>query len=294
MVINANIRPNDDLIEYLEQHFEQFTLTQKKLVNYLVSNPHEAAFLTIDELSQKINAVPSTVTRFSKEIGLSGFTEIRKRLKKIVIDKVDTVNQGRGQLDKAKLMQIDDKENVIKNSLLKDLSNLEKLIMMENETEIKKFVDILLSAKNKYIIASRGSFPLGYFFYFQINKILPDVNFLTNFDGNLFNEIRKIGEKDVVVAISFPRYTKTTIDFSYLSRQNGADIISISDSKISPLYKLSTVALFCPCESEVFFDSLVAGFALLNTILSVLFYKNYDTTIQNLNEEEWIIRQLVI
>ncbi len=234
------------------------------------------------------------MTRFSKAIGLAGFPEIKKRLKKLVINKVNTIGQFRGQFERAKLLQRDDKNNVIRSSLVKDLSNLEKLIIMKNETDVKKFVRILSSARKKYVIASRSSISLGYFFYFQIKKIIPDVTFLNNFDSAIFNDIREIGEKDVVVAISFPRYTKTTIDFSYLAHQKGADIISISDSKVSPLYKLSTVALFCPYESEVYFHSFVAAFALLNSILSELFYKNYDTAIQNLKDEEWIIRQLKI
>ena len=113
----------------------------------------------------------------------------------------------------------------------------------------------MCTSKKKYIIAARALHSLGHFLAFQIRKILDNVIFQTNIDGGMFDVIREIDRKDVVVALSFPRYNRSTIDFAKYAKEQKAKIISITDSKISPIYKLSDVSLFCPYESSAFFTS---------------------------------------
>jgi DNA-binding MurR/RpiR family transcriptional regulator len=290
--IDSKIRPDEGLLEYLEKNFDHFTPTQKILVNYLTTNIDEAAFLTADEIAGKISTVPSTITRFAKEIGFSGFPEIKNKLREILISKVNSIDQFNGQFEKAKRLKINDKKNAIQSSLSCDLLNLKKLIAMKNEANIKKFVDILSSARKKYIVSSRSSYSLGHFFFFQTNKILSGTMFQDNYDGGMFDVIKELSSEDVVVAISFPRYTKSTFDFAYLANEKGASVLSITDSRLSPLYNLSAVSLLCPCESPSSFHSYVAVLALINAILGELFYRHYDPAIQNLKEEESINQHL--
>jgi len=290
--INLKIRPNEELLEYFEKNFDHFTPTQKILVNYITTNLDEVAFLTADEISNKIHTVPSTITRFAKEIGLNGFPEIKDRLKKILFKKINSIDHYNGQFEKAKLLKINDKNDAIQNSLSYDFSNLEKLSLAKNEEHIYKFVSVLSSARKKCIVSSRSSYSLGHFLFFQTNKILPGTVFQNNYDGGMFDALREMNSEDVVVAISFPRYAKSTFDFAYFAHTKGARIISITDSRISPLYSLSAVSLLCPCESTSSFHSYVAPLALINAILSELFYRHYTSAIQNLKEEESINEHL--
>lgn len=280
----------DTLIDYLESHFDQFTPTQKSLANYLLENLNEAAFLTADEMAGKIDTTPSTVVRFAQEIGFSGFPDLQNSLRKKLIARVRTT----GQFQKAKQLRIDDEKDAIPLSLMKDLTNLNKLYEMKNEPKIKEFADIFASGKKKYIIASRSLYSLGHFFFFQTKKILSEVFFLTNYDGGIFDITRELCPTDVLVALSFPRYNSTTIDFARNAHEKGAQIISITDSRVSPLYKISKVCLFCPYESSAFFTSTVAPLALLNAIVSDLFYRDYDSAMKNLEKEESILMRLNI
>ena len=286
----TKIKKTDTLIDYLEFHFDQFTPTQRSLANYLLQNLNEAAFLTADEMAAKIDTTPSTVVRFAQEIGFKGFPDLQNSLRKILIKKVSTT----GQLQQAKQFKIHDEKDAIPLSLMKDLTNLNKLCEMINESEIKEFADIFASGKKKYIIASRSLYSLGHFFFFQVKKIFSEVFFLTNFDGGVFDTIRELNPNDVLVALSFPRYNSTTIDFARIASEKGTKIISITDSRVSPLYNISALCLFCPYESSAFFTSTVAPLALLNAIVSDLFYKDYDSAMKNLEREESILLRLNI
>lgn len=284
------IEKNDSLIEYLEFHFDQFTPTQKSLVHFLLENLNEAAFLTADEMAGKIDTTPSTVVRFAQEIGFKGFPDLQNSLREILMTRVGAI----GQFQQAKQFKIHDEKDVISSSLMKDLTNLNQLCEMNNEYQIREFADVFASGKNRYIIASRSLYSLGHFFFFQVKKIFSEVFFLTNFDGGIFDTIRELNPDDVLVALSFPRYNSTTIDFAHNAREKGTRIISITDSRVSPLEKISTLCLYCPYESSAFFTSTIAPLALLNAIISELFYRDYNAAMKNLEKEESILLRLNI
>lgn len=279
--MNKKIKSYKNLIEYLEIKFETFTNTQKDLTNYLISNINNVAFFTADKIAEEVNSTPSSVIRFAKRIGYRGYPELQKDLQNLIIDKISVVEE----LETNKKFDSSKAETTIKLSLKKDLSNLNNLIKEINENSIKKFVNIIISSQKKYIIASRSALSLGHFFFFQLKKMISDVFLLSNFDDGIFDMLREIGPEDVILAISFPRFTKLTINFAQYAKKGGAKLISVTDKKTSPLYKISDVCLFCPYESSAFFNSNVAAMALLNAILSEMFNQKHNSTISNLKKE---------
>jgi len=279
--MNKKIKSYKNLIEYLEIKFETFTNTQKDLTNYLISNINDVAFFTADKIAEKVNSTPSSVIRFAKRIGYRGYPELQEDLQNLIIDKISVVEE----LETNKKFDSSKAETTIKLSLKKDFSNLNNLIKEINENSIKKFVNIIISSQKKYIIANRSALSLGHFFFFQLKKMVSDVFLLSNFDDGIFDMLRELNSEDVILAISFPRFTKLTINFAQYAKKGGAKLISITDKKTSPLHKISDICLFCPYESSAFFNSNVAAMALINAILSEMFNQRHNSTISNLKKE---------
>lgn len=279
--MNKKIKSYKNLIEYLEIKFETFTNTQKDLTNYLISNINDVAFFTADKIAEKVNSTPSSVIRFAKRIGYRGYPELQKDLQNLIIDKISVVEE----LETNKKFDSSKAETTIKLSLKKDFSNLNNLIKEINENSIKKFVNIIISSQKKYIIANRSALSLGHFFFFQLKKMVSGVFLLSNFDDGIFDMLRELNSEDVILAISFPRFTKLTINFAQYAKKRGVKLISITDKKTSPLHKISDICLFCPYESSAFFNSNVAAMALINAILSEMFNQKHNSTISNLKKE---------
>jgi len=279
--MNKKIKSYKNLIEYLEINFETFTNTQKDLTNYLISNINNVAFFTADKIAEKVNSTPSSVIRFAKRIGYRGYPELQKDLQNLIIDKISVVEE----LETNKKFDSSKAETTIKLSLKKDFSNLNNLIKEINENSIKKFVNIIISSQKKYIFANRSALSLGHFFFFQLKKMVSGVFLLSNFDDGIFDMLRELNSEDVILAISFPRFTKLTINFAQYAKKGGAKLISITDKKTSPLHKISDICLFCPYESSAFFNSNVAAMALINAILSEMFNQRHNSTISNLKKE---------
>ena len=195
--MNKKIESYKNLIEYLEINFETFTHTQKHLTNYLLSNINDVAFLTADEIAEKVNTTPSSVVRFAKQIGYRGYPELQKDLQNLIIDKISVVEE----LETSKKFDFSKEETTINLSLKKDLSNLNSLIKEINENSIKKVVNIIISSRKKYVIANRSALSLGHFFFFQLKKMVSDVFLLSNFDDGIFDMLRELNPEDVILAI---------------------------------------------------------------------------------------------
>ena len=131
-------------------------------------------------------------------------------------------------------------------SIKNDLENINNLFESIDEKKIKKFTKYIIPADNKIIIGKRNYFSTAHFLFFKLKKIFSHVNLVTDFDGNMYDNLIEIGPKDLIIAISFPRYFINTINFCEYAKKKKTKIISITDSEISPLFELSDYCFIAP------------------------------------------------
>ena len=280
-----NIKDTINIVDYLEYHFEDFTPTQKRIADFVLSNFQEVLFLTADELSSKIDTTSSSVVRFAKEIGFSGYPDFRKSLRNLISNQLNIT----GQSEKAKQYKPLDEENIIDISITSEINSINQLLKMKDNKKIEEFIELILKSRNKYVVALRTSYSLGHLLYFKIRKIVPNVFVMNNFDQGIYDTLININSEDLLLAISFPRYTNLTIDLARYAKDKGAKVISITNGRISPLYKISDVCLFCPYKGFTFYNSNVAAMAMINAIIGRIFNMYYQCAIDNLKEEDKII-----
>lgn len=277
----------ENLFKYFEHNFKHFTATQKRFVRYILSNKYEASFLPACEIAKEINANSSTLVRFAKIIGYKGYPELQRDLGRLVIDEI----RYSGQLEKAKRFKKPKKKNIIQVSLNKTYRNIVELLDNIDEESINLFSEAICSSRKKIIIASRSSYSTGHFLYFELKKILPNVQFLSDYDHGFYDVFEDLNQRDLIIAISVPRYTKITIDFAQYAAQRKLKIVSITDSRISPLFPLSYICLFAPTQSATFHNSNVTLMTLADAIIAQVFYKKRKTAINRLEREEKILKE---
>lgn len=275
-----------NLFKYFEHNFNHFTATQKRFVRYILSNKYEASFLPAYEIAKEINADSSTLVRFAKNIGYKGYPELQRDLGELVINEI----RYSGQLEKAKHFKITKEKNIVQISLNKAYKNIVELLDNIDEKSINLFSEAICSSRKKIIIANRSSYSAGHFLYFELKKILPNVQFLTDYDHGFYDVFEDLNQQDLIIAISVPRYTKITIDFAQYAAQRRLKIVSITDSRISPLFPLSSVCLFVPTQSATFHNSNVTLMTLADAIIAQVFYKKRKTAINRLEREEKILK----
>ena len=280
------VKKNDNFYKYVEKHFEQFTNTEKRFVHFLLSNKLKVPFLSAHEIANRIDANSSTLIRFAKKIGFKGYPELQKNLGQLLVKEISHSSD----LEKAKKFKEPKENNIVQVSLNKSYSNMLELLKNVDEQKIKLFSKKICTSRKKVVIANRSSYSAGHFLYFELKAIIPQVYFLSDYDHSYYDIFGDLNEKDVIIAISAPRYTKLTIAFAKYAVQKKIDVIAITDSPVSPLFSLSSICLFAPTQSATFHNSNVATMALIDSVIAQAFNQKRESSIKRLERKEKVIK----
>ncbi len=255
----------------------------KKLVKYISENYDKAAFMTASKLGETVGVSESTVVRFATEMGFKGYPELQKELQQMIKSKLTAVQR----------MEVSSnligEENAIKKVLNGDIELIRDTLESVSDVEFKKAVETINTAKKIYILGVRSSAALASFLYFYLNPVFENVVLVDTSSGSeMFEQMFRISEDDVCVAISFPRYSKQTINALRFINDRGTKIIAITDSAVSPIAEYADTLLVAKSDMVSVVDSLVAPLSLINALIVALTFSRRDEVYNNFNKLESI------
>ena len=257
-----NNSPN--LIKTIQSNFNRLSKGHKIIAEFIINNYDKAAFMTAATLGSNLNISESTVVRFADTLGYSGYRELQKELQELIKNKLTTVQR----------LSLPDGYSNIENDLSKvmesDIENIKKTITELDMNSLQKATDLMIKGKQLYIIGLRSSTFLAGYLTFYLNFFFDNVKLVTAGPNDIFEQLIKVEKEDVVVGITFPRYSKKTLEALDYAKGKGCPIICITDSLISPAAHISDVALIAKSEMISFVDSLVAPMSLINAIIIAL------------------------
>lgn len=272
------------LLNLIRKNRDGFSKGQKKLADYILNNYEKAAFLTAMQLGQAVGVSESTVVRFAYELGLSGYPEFQKRLADMVQEKIHSIE--RIEIAGGTMPQEQVLDNVMKADADKILLTLESI----DRQAFNLAVEDILSAERVYIIGLRSCAPLATFLAYYLKLIRQDVIQVESSNtSELFEQMLRVSERDVVIGISFPRYSMRTLKAMEFANNRNAKVISITDSKHSPMNMYSSCNLFARSDMASIVDSLVAPMSVINSLIVALCLKCNEQVISNLEMLENII-----
>lgn len=255
----------------------------KKLVQYITDNYDKAAFMTASKLGETVGVSESTVVRFATEIGFKGYPELQKELQRMIKSKLTAVQR----------MEVSSnligEQDAIKKVLNGDIELIRKTLDSVSSSEFSKAVETINSAKRIYILGVRSSAALASFLYFYLNPVFENVVLVdTSSASEMFEQMFRIGENDVCVAISFPRYSKQTINALRFINDRRTKIIAITDSDDSPIAEYADTLLVAKSDMVSVVDSLVAPLSLINALVVAVTFSRREEVYNNFNKLESI------
>ncbi len=255
----------------------------KKLVKYISENYDKAAFMTASKLGETVGVSESTVVRFATEMGFKGYPELQKELQQMIKSKLTAVQR----------MEVSSnligEDNAIKKVLNGDIDLIRDTLESVSDVEFKKAVETINNAKKIYILGVRSSAALASFLYFYLNPVFENVVLVDTSSGSeMFEQMFRISEDDVCVAISFPRYSKQTINALRFIDDRGTKIIAITDSAVSPIAEYADTLLVAKSDMVSVVDSLVAPLSLINALIVALTFSRREEVYNNFNKLESI------
>ena len=274
----------NDLLNRMNKNYSKMSKGQKLLAAYITDNYDRAVFLTAAKMGEVVGVSESTVVRFAMSLGYKGYPEFQKALEELVSDKLSTPHKI--EVTYGKHTQSDILESVLKSDADKIKTTLEKI----DASAFELAVDTILNARNIYIIGIRSCAPLAGFLSFYLNLMFDNVRLLqTNSSSEIFEQMLRINEEDVIIGISFPRYSMRTLKALEFANNRSAKVITITDNIHSPMNLYSSCNLIADSDMASIVDSLVAPLSVINALIVALCTKKQKEVAKNLTalEEIW-------
>ncbi len=240
-----------------------FSKGQKRIASYILENYDKAAFMTASRLGILAGVSESTVVRFASELGYDGYPSMQRALQDMIRSRLTSTQRIQAAGDMY--------QNVLPAVIQSDIDKLRQMLSQGRQGEFDRVVDKIMTSRHVYILGVRSSSFVAGYLHFYMHLLSENVTLIqSNAAGEMFEQMLRMGPGDVLIAISFPRYSKVTINTVKFARDRGAEIIAITDNELSPVYQLSQAALLAPCEMISFVDSMVAPLSLINALLVAL------------------------
>ncbi len=272
-----------DVLHTLRENMSSFSKGQKRIAAYILSDYDKAAFMTAGRLGELAKVSESTVVRFAAMLGYDGYPSMQKALQELVRGKLTSIQRIQASNDR--LFNSD----VVTSVLQTDMDKIRVAIEELDRTAFEAAVEKLVAAKHVYILGVRSSSFLAGYFHFYLHLLLPNVTLVTsNSAGDILEQTLRIGPGDLLVGISFPRYSTATVKGVQFAHDRGADVLAITDSPMSPLYSLASVSLLARSDMISFVDSLVAPFSVLNALIVAAGHRKDGDIAQIFNRLEGI------
>ncbi len=251
-----------DILTLIQNRMDTFSKGQRLIGRYILDNYDKAAFMTAARLGQSVKISESTVVRFAAELGYDGYPAMQKAMQEMIRGKLTTVQRIEVSYDRLGAQDVLDK--VVQ-------SDIEKLRMTLNELKREDFdgaVNAIAGARRIYILGVRSSAALSDFLAFYFKLIFDNVcQVRTSLASEMFEQMLRVGEGDVVIGISFPRYSTRSVRAMEFARDQGATVVAITDSEMSPLYDTADYRLLAKSGMVSFADSLVAPLSIINALI---------------------------
>ena len=275
-----------DILSLISSKMNTFSKGQKLIANYILSSYDKAAFMTASRLGQTVEVSESTVVRFAAELGYSGYPAMQKALQEIIRGKLTSVQRIQASQDQMT------GNDILATVMQRDMDSLRTAIEQVDRGQFEQMVDKLLKAQHIYLLGMRSSsFLTGYLnFYFRL--IFKNVTLVQNaVAGETFEQLVQVQPGDVLLAISFPRYSKMTVNAVQYAREKGADVVAITDSTLAPLYPLASAALLVRSDMISFVDSITAPLSLLNALIVTVGQRKNEEVPETFSELERVWSQ---
>ena len=274
----------NDLTSRINECYGSLSKGQKILATYITDNYDKAVFLTAAKMGQVVGVSESTVVRFATHLGYKGYPEFQKALEEMVRNKLNSIQ--RMEVTYGRISQSHILETVLQSDQEKIKDTLEHI----DEHAFELAVDTIIKAKHIYIVGIRSCAPLAAFMAFYFNLMFENVTLLqTNNSSELFEQMVRISKDDVIIGISFPRYSMRTLKAMEFANNRNAKVITLTDSVHSPMNLYSSCNMIARSDMASIVDSLVAPLSVINALIVALCMKKQGEVAKTLEtlEDIW-------
>ena len=279
---NETYRPQD-LLRTIQQKQSTFSKGQRHIAAFMLEHYDKAAYMTAAKLGALVGVSESTVVRFAIELGFNGYPELQQSLQELIrtkltaLQRIEITNDRIGDSD------------LLEKVLCSDIEKIKRTLEEIDRDSFNSAVDAMIGANMIYIIGMRSSSSLASFMYHYLSLVFPHVRLVRTTSGSeVFEQLLRISKGDVIIGISFPRYSKRIINALEYAKKQSAHVVAITDSVTSPIAASADDLLLAKSDMASFVDSLVAPLSIINALIVAIGKKKQNEIAETFDKLEKI------
>ena len=272
-----------NLLQTMTERMPEFSKGQRLIARYIIDHYDRAAYMTAAKLGAIVQVSESTVVRFADELGFDGYPDMQHALQEL----------AKTNLTAAQRMKVADnildRDNILDKVLLGDADKIRHTLEGIDRAAFYAAIEKIVAAEHIYVLGVRSSASLAEFLTYNFRMMFDNVSPVAGTSGGeVFEQILNLGPRDVLIAVSFPRYSKRTIRAVQYAHKAGADVVALTDSATSPLAPYSDQLLTARSDMASFVDSLVAPLSIINAMVAAVSMRQHDEVQSRLERLETI------
>ena len=258
-----------DMIQRLNLSGSRLSKSHRRIAEYILQHYDKAVFMTAAKLGEMVNVSESTVVRFAVALGYEGYPELQQALQELVRHRLTATQRFEMSSDISQA-------EVLSTVLKADMQNIRSTIDGIDNAAFLRAVQVISGARRIYILGLRSAAPLAQFAGYYLHYIFDDVRVVAAGSTDVFEAISRIEASDVLLGISFPRYSSRTIEAMSFARSRHAQVIGLTDGPMSPLHEVADICLSMRTDMASFVDSMAAPMSVINALIVALGIQNRE------------------
>lgn len=258
-----------DMIQRLNLSGSRLSKSHRRIAEYILQHYDKAVFMTAAKLGEMVNVSESTVVRFAVALGYEGYPELQQALQELVRHRLTATQRFEMSSDISQ-------EEVLSTVLKADMQNIRSTIDGIDNAAFLRAVQVISGARRIYVLGLRSAAPLAQFAGYYLHYIFDDVRVVAAGSTDVFEAISRIEASDVLLGISFPRYSSRTIEAMSFARSRHAQVIGLTDGPMSPLHEVADICLSMRTDMASFVDSMAAPMSVINALIVALGIQNRE------------------
>jgi len=222
------------------------------------------------------------VVAVSSKQSFDGYPGLQKALQELIRSKLTIVQ--RLDVTRARMAE----EDVLKTVAAADINNIRHTLDNVDAAVFNETVDRIVAARHVYVFGAGSCKHLAGFLTHYLQMLLGGHvrRIAVASQAEIFEEMLDLSEEDVVIGISFPRYSKKSVQTLHYAHTKGAGVIALTDSALSPIAPYAGCLLTAHSDMAAVVDSLVAPLSLINALIVAVSLKTMDRIRPKLEELE--------
>ena len=258
-----------DMIQRLNLSGSRLSKSHRRIAEYILQHYDKAVFMTAAKLGEMVNVSESTVVRFAVALGYEGYPELQQALQELVRHRLTATQRFEMSSDISQ-------EEVLSTVLKADMQNIRSTIDGIDNAAFLRAVQVISGARRIYSLGLRSAAPLAQCAGYYLHYIFDDVRVVAAGSTDVFEAISRIEASDVLLGISFPRYSSRTIEAMSFARSRHAQVIGLTDGPMSPLHEVADICLSMRTDMASFVDSMAAPMSVINALIVALGIQNRE------------------